>query len=322
MKFHLFLLSAAAMVNTVSSHASSNGNAVHDQVILGTAGNYAILAKTGISTVPTSAITGNIAVSPIAATAMTGFTLFLDPTSMLFSTSTQVVGSAYSASYGGATAVALTTAVSDMETAYNEAAGHSTSWGSLSSGVATICVNDDGTGCTPFLNLKGGEIGGLKLGPGVYTFNTDVTIYNGAGVTFNANGDASAVFIIQTTGSVKQAAGKRVTLEGGALAQNIFWQVAQGVVVGATAHMEGVILAKTAVVFQTTSSLNGRILSQTAVTLDAATIVEKKPVPAVCFLCTVPAVCVLCEGCFDGGNCNGVNESNCEGAGGVWCDIN
>ena len=39
-------------------------------VDLGTAGNYAILAKTGISTVPASVITGNIAVSPIAGAAM------------------------------------------------------------------------------------------------------------------------------------------------------------------------------------------------------------------------------------------------------------
>jgi len=44
-------------------------------VNLGTAGNYAILAKTGISTVPNSVITGNIGVSPIDSTAITGFSL-------------------------------------------------------------------------------------------------------------------------------------------------------------------------------------------------------------------------------------------------------
>ena len=42
-------------------------------VNLGTAGNFVILAKSGISTVPTSAITGDIGVSPIDATAITGF---------------------------------------------------------------------------------------------------------------------------------------------------------------------------------------------------------------------------------------------------------
>jgi hypothetical protein len=37
-------------------------------VSLGGAGNFVILAKSGISTVPTSAVTGNIGVSPAAAT--------------------------------------------------------------------------------------------------------------------------------------------------------------------------------------------------------------------------------------------------------------
>ena len=58
-------------------------------VNLGLAGQYAILAAAGVSTVPPSTITGNIGVSPIAATAMTGFSLTLDP-SGLFSTSDQV----------------------------------------------------------------------------------------------------------------------------------------------------------------------------------------------------------------------------------------
>jgi hypothetical protein len=42
-------------------------------ILLGTDSNYAILAKSGITTVPVSVITGNIAVSPIAEAAMTGF---------------------------------------------------------------------------------------------------------------------------------------------------------------------------------------------------------------------------------------------------------
>ncbi|MCR4303609.1 MAG: ice-binding family protein, partial [Gallionella sp.] len=47
-------------------------------VVLGTAGNFAILAKSGISTVPASAVTGDIGVSPISQTAITGFSQTLD----------------------------------------------------------------------------------------------------------------------------------------------------------------------------------------------------------------------------------------------------
>ena len=51
-----------------------------DPVLLGGAGNYVILAKSGIDTVPTSAVVGNIGVSPIDSTAATGFSLTLDAT--------------------------------------------------------------------------------------------------------------------------------------------------------------------------------------------------------------------------------------------------
>ena len=64
----LFLVVAAAAY-------APRGLGVVQPVLLGTAGDFAILSKTGISTVPTSAITGDIGVSPIAAGAGAGFSL-------------------------------------------------------------------------------------------------------------------------------------------------------------------------------------------------------------------------------------------------------
>jgi hypothetical protein len=60
-------------------------------VDLGSASNYAIILKTGISTVPVSAFTGDIAVSPIASGAITGFFLTLDSSGQ-FSASSRVTG--------------------------------------------------------------------------------------------------------------------------------------------------------------------------------------------------------------------------------------
>jgi hypothetical protein len=57
-------------------------------------------------------------------------------------------------------------------------------------------------------------------------------------------------------------------------AANIFWQVAGYVAVGPGAHVEGIIICKTAVTMKTKSSINGRILAQTAVALQMTTIVE------------------------------------------------
>jgi Ice-binding-like len=65
--------------------------AVQTKINLGTAGNFVILAKSGISTIPTSAVTGDIGVSPIDSTAITGFALNLAAGSP-FATSAQITG--------------------------------------------------------------------------------------------------------------------------------------------------------------------------------------------------------------------------------------
>lgn len=91
-------------------------------VNLGAAGTYVILAKSGISTVPTSAVTGNIGVSPAAATFITGFGLTANATNV-FSTTPQVVGKVYSATYAPPTPSNLTAAIGAMQTAFTDAAG-------------------------------------------------------------------------------------------------------------------------------------------------------------------------------------------------------
>jgi hypothetical protein len=242
-----FVLVLATAFNAV---ASAQSEAV---VNLGTAANYAILTSTGISTVPSSAITGDIAVSPISRAAMTGFSFTLGAGGEL-SESVQVTGTSFSAdSVQPGVQANLTTAVSDMETAYTDAAGRN---------------NADAAR----INLGAGLLGGVFGGPtdpltaGVYTFGSDVSI--NSDIVFS--GDSDAVFIIQMTGNLKQSAD--VTLTGGAQAKNIFWQVAGLVEVTAGKHLEGILLVKTAVTFKTGSSLNGRVLAQTRCNLQQAII--------------------------------------------------
>jgi hypothetical protein len=226
-------------------------------VNLGHAANYVILAKTGITNVVGSAVTGNIAVSPIAAAAMTGFSLIADSAGA-FAKSTEVVGEVYASDYLGDTPSQLTTAVSDMETAYTNAAGR---------------PNPDAAR----INLGGGTLGGAVAGgpsdpltTGVYTWTTDVHITG----NLHFKGTATDIFIIQITGNVVQDANYDVILDGDVLAENIFWQIAGAATVGAGAHMEGILLVKTAVTFITGSSLKGRVFTQTACNLQMATITE------------------------------------------------
>jgi hypothetical protein len=236
-------------------------------VPLGTASNYAILAKTAITTVPTSVITGDIAVSPAAATFMTGFVFSLKATDYGQSqystdTSLQVTGKAYGANYLGDTPTLLTTAVSNMETAYTDAQTRPSATGAR-------------------LNLGKGSLGGvLPGGPdapltsGIYTFGTDVIIED----NIHFKGAADDVFIIQIKKKLDMAANFQVILDVDETtgqkpsSNNIFWVVAEAVTVKAGAHMEGIILGFTSVTFITGSSLNGRILAQTACSLQQATI--------------------------------------------------
>jgi hypothetical protein len=214
-------------------------------VNLGTAGNYVILAKTGISTTGVTRITGNIGVSPIAATAMTGFGLVLDSTGT-FSRSSLVTGMACAANYAVPMPAQLTAAVGAMQTAYTNAAGRA-------AGVT---------------QLGAGSIGGLTLAPGVYKWSTGVRIPTDVTLSGNKN----AVWIFQVAGTLNISSAKKVILAGGAQAQNIYWQVAGTTTLGTNSTFNGNILDKKNIALQTGAVLNGRALAQTAVTLDANTV--------------------------------------------------
>src|SRR5689334_4518073 len=215
---------------------------------LGAAGNYVILAKSAISNVPTSAITGNLGLSPAAASFITGFALVLPPGGAS-STSAQVTGSVYAADYAVPTPSNLTTAIGDMQTAYTDAAGRPT---------------PDHT------ELAAGNIGGLTLPAGLYKWTNTVSIPKNV----TLKGGANDTWIFQIAGGLTQASATRVILTGGALAQNVVWQVAGVVSIGTTAHLEGVVMSQTAITLKTGATANGRLLAQTAVTLAGNTVVQ------------------------------------------------
>ena len=230
---------------------------------LGMAGNYAILAKTAISTVPSSVVTGNVGVSPAARGFLTGWSQTAAPdASDTYSTSAQVVApfKLYAADYvGGTTPVDLTTAVLNMQTAYTDAAGRT------ASSAATTNVGAGTLTSLTFNAVPGGVT--------VYEWGSAVTIPTD--LTFN--GTATDVFILKVAGTLDMTAGKNVVLTGGVLPKNIFWQVSGAVTIGANTHFAGIILGKTGITFGKLASINGRLLAQTAVVLDATTVTQPAP---------------------------------------------
>jgi|HubBroStandDraft_1064217.scaffolds.fasta_scaffold31784_2 ice-binding like protein len=219
-------------------------------VNLGTAGDFVILSKSGISTVPTSAVTGNLGVSPAAATYITGFSLTADRTNV-FSMSPQVTGKVYASNYSPPTPANLTTAIGDMMTALTDAAGRAPS----------------------VTELGAGNIGGMTLAPGVYRWGTALLIPTNVTLT----GSASDVWIFQIAKNLTMSSATNVFLTGGAVAKNVFWEVAGSASLGTTAHFEGILLCQTSVALATGASINGRLLAQTAVSIEGSTVVEPAP---------------------------------------------
>jgi hypothetical protein len=229
---------------------ADGGNVPAAAVNLGTAGNFAILAKSGISTVPASVITGDVGLSPAAATFVTGFSVVADATNA-FSTSPQVTGKLYASNYAAPTPSMLTTAIGDMETAFTSLAGRAPS----------------------VTELGAGNIGGKTISSGVYKWGTGLLIPTNV----TLSGTANDVWIFQVSQDLTISNGVKVLLTGGAQAKNVYWQVAGRVDIGTTAHCEGVVLSQTAITLATGASINGRLLAQTAVNLDSSTVVQPAP---------------------------------------------
>jgi hypothetical protein len=231
-------------------------------VNLGSAGNYVILAETTITTTGTTQITGDIGLSPAAASSFTGFSQVLDGSGQ-FSTSSLVTGRLYAADYTDPTPATLTTAVTDMGTAYTTANSQSTS-----------------TPLANFLNIgtPAGTLPAQTLPAGVYTWTSP-----SPNVVITGNiilsGGPSDVWVFQIPGTLDVATSVTVTMSGGATSNNVFWVVGGQTTIHAGVTFNGIILDYTSIAMQSGATLTGRALAQAAVTLIGNTIGIESPNP-------------------------------------------
>jgi hypothetical protein len=146
------------------------------------------------------------------------------------------------------------TAMTDLTTAYNDAAGRT---------VAPVTL--------------AGNLGGLTLPPGLYKSTSSLSISSGD-LTLDAQGDANAVFIFQMASTLTTTSGRAVILSGGAKASNVFWQVGSSATLGTTSVFKGTIMADQSITLNTGASLNGRALARIgAVTLAGTSVVLPTP---------------------------------------------
>jgi Ice-binding-like len=219
-------------------------------VALGTAGNYALFSNAGMSSTPDSAITGDVGVGPgVTSTAITtGFTLTQVGA---YATAPQVTGKVYAFNYDSPTPSYIISSSSDMGLAYDDARGR---------------LNPD------FTNLGGANLAGLTLSPGLYKWSSSINL--AVNTTLTLNGGPNDVWILQVAGGLTTGANTNVSLTGGAVPENVFWQLDTGLTIGATSSFSGVVLAGSAVTVGAGSTIRGRLLAKTAITLDSNTVTK------------------------------------------------
>jgi hypothetical protein len=220
---------AQSYVWTFTTGACSQG-----PIDLKSAGGFVVLAGSTVTSTGATSVTGDLGVSP--GTAVTGF-----PPGIL-------VGTQHAGDPTAATAIA------DLTTAYNDAAGRS---------LCAVTV--------------AGNLGGMTLAPGLYKSTSSLAISSG-NLTLDAQGDGDAVFVFEMASTFTTTSGRQVILTNGAKAANVYWQVGTSATLGTTSVMAGTIMADQAITLETGATLNGRALARIgAVALDTNTIVKPAP---------------------------------------------
>jgi len=211
-------------------------NATAQDVNLGTANDFAVLAYSAVSSTGNTVITGgNVGLYPDTLSSVTGFY----PPGIV--NAPGIIEAA-----NGATLQAQ----NDSTTAYNQAAG--------------LAPNGD---------LTGQDLGGLTLTPGVYFFSSSAGLTGQ--LTLNDLGNPDAVFVFQIGSTLTTASGSSVvTINDPSTAGiSVFWQVGSSATLGTGTSFEGSILANTTITDNGGSTVEGRLLAETgAVTLNDTSI--------------------------------------------------
>ena len=230
-------VSTAATDTEVPAHALAfpfvwsftTGGCTQQPIALGTAAAFAAL---GAEVSGTCNVTGDVGSSPRSISGITPKT---------------VIGTLHDNDAAAATALV------DLTTAYNDAAGRS------------LCPID-----------VTGNLGGRTLAPGLYRATNfartmEVTSFP---LTLDGGGDEDAVFIFQMDSTLTITRNNDVVLSNGAQAKNVFWQVGETVTFANNVGFTGTILAQDTIDFDVNSVLAGRALSLSgSVLLDTSAIV-------------------------------------------------
>jgi Ice-binding-like len=131
-----------------------------------------------------------------------------------------------------------------------------------------------------FSDITGTDLGGHTFTPGNYSY-TAASTWTAGNVTFNAQGNPAAVFVIKTATTLVSPASVNVVLTNGASASNIYWIVGSAATLGASNLFQGTIIAQTTISVGASTNVTGRLLDITAAVTIAGTSLISVPVAPV-----------------------------------------
>lgn len=231
------LVAASALMATGLAMAVTASAVTTPTMSMGAASGHAIIARSAITNVGTTALIGptgnnNVALSD-AGTA------------------------AWAVPGGSITGLELTSqadaAAASAQIAASSASSH-----------AASLARDYGLGAV---------LDALTLTPGVYDAATAVNMAASQPLTFDGQGNANSVFVLRIHGALTFGANDVVTLVNGAQPENVFWIVDGAVTVGASSSIAGVMITPAAITLGANASVRGQVISTNgAITLDSNTI--------------------------------------------------
>jgi hypothetical protein len=225
-------------------------------VPLGSASNFVILASAAITNIPSSAITGDVGLTPDSGSNISGFDQPL--------TCPEVTGTVYAVDAAGPACAVIDPVL--IQNAKNDAE------------IAFLNARAAVRGTPTSIS---GDLNGLTFAPGLYESLTSLEISPGGFLYLDAQGDVNAVFIIRSETTITTQSTSQVILAGGAKANNVYWTAGSSVTLGTNSIMKGTLIAGTSISLLTGANLEGRALNQGAaaesITLDQVTITLPLP---------------------------------------------
>jgi hypothetical protein len=125
----------------------------------------------------------------------------------------------------------------------------------------------------PFVTVSG-NLGGLRLKPGLYKSTSSLAVSSGD-LTLDAAGNSGAIWIFDMASTFTMTTSRKVVLVNGARPGNVFWAIGSSATLGAGAIVYGNLIAHESISLGTGAVVRGRALARAgAVTLQSNKIVR------------------------------------------------